>query len=204
MPRREEEAFHEIVLSVDPERQPIEPRPNPYIPAMLRSSKNARLTGEHTIYKAGEPVGKSCDQVGRSGQGEITSGDSGIYEKWAQALSSADDLTYLACSDGSDRTGSIALSLVFPVVVIPEGRLWRVSYDAQGARLGDPEQTDRCSYFVGRDYYHPSPAGGDGLTISHLEFVTVKGLWQFIDDLCGDEAKIGRTFPLDHVAEALR
>lgn len=63
---------------------------------MLPTSRTIRLTSPLSIYKSGEPVGKSCAQVGRPLRGEIISSDSGIYDKWAQALDSADDLTYLA------------------------------------------------------------------------------------------------------------
>lgn len=203
LPRRDHESFHEIVYSVNPKTNPIEQPTGRFSTILQPTSKNIRLTSEHTIYKVGEPVGKSCDQVGRTPSGEIISGDPGIYEKWAQALSSADHLTYLACTDGERRTGSVALSVVFPIVVVTNGRLWRTQFDGNGNRISNPEQVDRCSYFVDRKYFHRSVAGGDELTISHLEFVTLDGLLQFVDDLCGDERKISQTFPLDYIGEVL-
>jgi len=122
----------------------------------------------------------------------------------AQALSSADDLTSRACSDGSERTGNIALSLVFPILVVPNGRLWQTEYDANGNRNSNPKQVPHCSYFVGRQYYHSSPSGGDELTISHIEIVTSDGFLQFIDDLCGNDDRIDQAFPWDFVNEVLR
>lgn len=204
LPRRDDESFHEIVYSANPETNPIDESAEPYGIAMQPTSKSIRLTSEHTIYKPGDAVGKSSEQVGRKMNNDITSGDSGVYEKWAQALSSANDLTYLACSDGSERTGNVALSAVFPIVVVPNGRLWQTQYDGEGNRIADPEQVARCSYFVGRNYYHRSPSGGDELALSHLEFVTLDGLLQFVDDLCGDDNKIDQTFPCDHVGDMLR
>ena len=44
---------------------------------------------------------------------------------------------------------------------------------------------------------------GDELAISHLEFVTVDGLVQLIDDLTGDEDKLNRAFPVRHAIEIL-
>jgi hypothetical protein len=134
VPRRDDESFHDISISVNPDKHLLEEPPDVYSRAMLPQSKSIRLTGERSLYKPGEPVGKSCDQVGRSANGEIPPGDSDLYAKWAQALGSADDLRYLACRDGNDRTGDLALSLVFPVLVVPNGRLWMTQYDADGNR----------------------------------------------------------------------
>jgi len=194
VPRREDEAFHEIAISVNPEKCPLEEPPMVYSSAMLARSKNVRVTGKRSLYKAGEPVGKSCDQVGRSPTGEISGGDSDVYAKWSQALSSADDLTYLACSDGIDRTGDFALSLVFPVLVVPNGRLWMTQYDADGKRIKDPEIVDRCSYFVRLSYHHPDALTRHELTISHLEFVTLDGLLAFVDELSGNDADLMHAF----------
>ena len=119
--------------------------------------------------------------------------------KWSQALSSADELTYFACNDGSERTGDVALSLVFPVVVVPDGRLWVTDYDNNGNRTIDPQLADRCSFFVDRSYYHRSPSGGDQVTLSHLEFVTVTGLAALVADVCGSDANLDKTFPKEVV-----
>ena len=202
VPRREDESFHEICISVDPDKHSLEDTPQMYNPVMQKS-KNIRLTGNHSLYKTGDPVGKSCDQIGRYSNGGIIANDSKVYEKWSQALSSADDLTYLACTDGNDRTGNRALSLVFPFMVVPNGRLWVTQYDADGNRFVDPVQTDRCSYFVNLSYYHRGALTGDEYNISHLEFVTQNGLLKLIDDLVGDENKLADSFPLEHVLEVV-
>jgi len=204
LPRREEESFHYISLSVNPETNPLEQPEWPF--AMLPQSKSVRVTSQHGIYKPGEPVGKSCDQVGRDPNGSITSSDSDIYDKWAQALSSAHDLTYLACSDGKERTGDVALSLVFAVLVVPNGHLWITEYDSDGKRITDPKTTDHCSYFVNRSYFHQSSFAGDEFNLSHLEFVTLAGLLDFVDALCGDSDRVDKTFPLeeDNIFETVR
>lgn len=201
VPRTSDEAFHEICLSVNPDKHQLETPPDAYCRAMLPRSKNVRLTGDYTIYKEFDPVGKSCDQVGRAINGDIVANDSDVYDKWSQALSSADDLTYLACTDGEDRTGDLAISLVFPLLVVPNGRLWITHYDAKGNRTRDPESVNRCSYFVNLAYYHHGAMTGDELIISHLEFVTVDGLIQFVDDLTGDDDRLNRAFPVKHAVD---
>jgi hypothetical protein len=204
MPRRRDEAFHEIICSVNLETHALQPPRMPRIAAMEPKSRSVRLTHERTIYREGDPVGKSCDQVGRTLSDDITSGDSGIYDKWAQALSSTSDLIADACRDGEERTKDVALSLVIPVVVVPNGRLWRTQYDAVGKRTIDPEQTDRCSYYVGRHYSCGSPAAGHEVVISHLEFVTADGLPKLVDSLCGDDGKLRRTFLTEYGMEILQ
>jgi len=201
VPRTADKAFHELCLSVNPDKHQLETPPEVYSRAMLPRSKNVRLTGDHTIYKKSDPVGKSCAQVGRNQHCDIIANDSDVYEKWSQALSSADDLTYLACTDGEDRTGDLAVSLVFPLLVVPNGRLWVTQYDADGNRTHDPHSVDRCSYFVNLSYYHRGAMTGDELNISHLEFVTIDGLTQFVDDLTGDDDRIRKAFPVEHAFE---
>jgi hypothetical protein len=199
VPRTSDEAFHEICFSVNPDICPLEEISQFASRAMRRRSKNIRSAGDNTIYMKHKPVGKSCAQVGRKMHNdEIEATDSQVYEKWSQALSSADDLIYLACTDGEDRTGDLAISLVFPLLVIPNERLWVTLYDFDGNRIKEPHKVNHCSYFVNRSYYHGN-LSGDELTISHLEFVTIDGLIEFIEDLTGDEDKLDKSFPREYI-----
>lgn len=195
LPRRSEEAFHELSISVKPPtevstRFGTTQRLTLKTAAMISSAQTYRLRNSDSLYPVGEPVGKSCDQVGRSAttNAEIISGDSGIYDKWSQALSSAHDLVSLIFSDGK-RIGKPAASLVFPLVVVPNSRLWCVKYDVSGNRISDPELVDRCSFFVSRKYLYQSLSGEKTFFVSHLEFVTLNGLLEFADYLCSEDAK---------------
>lgn len=193
LPRRSEEAFHELSISVKPRTEVstgfgTTQRLTPKTAAMISSAQTYRLRNSDSLYPVGEPVGKSCDQVGRSAtNAEIISGDSGIYDKWSQALSSAHDLVSLIFSDGK-RIGKPAASLVFPLVVVPNGQLWCVKYDVSGKR-SDPELVNRCSFFVSRKYLYQSLSGKKIFVVSHLEFVTLNGLLEFADYLCSEDAK---------------
>jgi hypothetical protein len=192
LPRRRDEAFYEVVYSVDPATDPIDESKGT-IPAMLSISQTLRLNGFQTMYRADEPVGKSCDQIGRLQNGDLSGSDADIYDKWAQALSSAHDLTWLACNDGRDRASDPALSTVFPIVVVPDGRLWVTHFDKDGNRVQDPKQVERCPYFIGRPYFHRGLISGQ-MTLSHLEFVTYSGLTNFVNYLCGSEHRLEETF----------
>jgi hypothetical protein len=200
LPRREDESFHEMVISIDPHHV----FPERGLHAMhISESKNIRLTANRSLYKIGQPVGKSCEQVGRTPSGEIICGDSDVYAKWSQALSSAHDLTYLACRDGVERTQDTALSLVFPIVVVPNARLWTTEYDDEGNRVQNPKSVDRCSYFVDLSYEHHVGLRWNHYTISHIEFTTMTGLMAFIDEVCGDEEKQNASFPHDGVPDII-
>lgn len=176
----------------------------PYSSALRLRARSVRLCGEYSIYAPGDAVGKACEQVGRNASGELVASSADVYEKWAQALSSAHDLTYLSCGDGSERSSGFAMSLVMPIVVVPNGRLWLALYDHDGQLQRGPEQVDRCAYYVGRAYEHQSIGGGEEVTLSHLEFVTVDGLLTLVRDLCDTENEVVRTFPVDRVSECLQ
>lgn len=184
MPRRGEEAFHEVAFSNAPSAELIRERagwsdakPNQLFVDTIRPS------GNQGIYGVGEPVGKSCSQVGRTPNGELSCDDREVFEKWSQAIASAGDLARLAYGDGRLMRRGYALSLVLPIVVVPNGRLWVVHFDEAGARVSPPAATDRCSFFVDR----PCPVQDfRPYTISHLEFVTQDGLAKLLEVITAD------------------
>jgi hypothetical protein len=195
LPRRPEEAFHELSISVNPPTRittsfgTVETF-TPNIKAILSSARSYRLENANSLYPIGESVGKSCEQIGKSmtNPEEYISSDSGIYDKWSQALSSANDLISLTFSDAK-RIGKQAASLVFPLVVVPNDRLWCVKYDASGNRISAPEPVNQCSFFINRKYSYQLPSGEKTFVISHLEFVTLNGLLEFANYLCSEDAE---------------
>lgn len=193
LPRRPEEAFHELSVSVKPQSvikdklgrtQHLTAK----TVAGIYRARIFRLKHTESLYEIGDSVGKSCDQVGRSKDDEIVFNDSGIYNKWSQAISSTHDLISHAFSDGQ-RNGKKAVSLVFPLVVVPDDRLWCVKYDVDGNRISDPEAVERCPFFVNKKYFYKMSYGMQEFAVSHLEFVTSSGLLKFARYLCSDDAK---------------
>lgn len=198
MPRRDEESFHEVVCSVDPERVSLRPTTWPRIPAFEKRATTARIAAGSSIYKPGQPVGKSCEQVGKDQSG-LVANDSDIYSKWAQALGSAQDLVDRACYDAEHGSKHAYLSVIVPVVVIPDGRLWVASYDSDGALRAPPCQESRCPFVVRMQYAGGHAMHGINYTISHVEFATMTGLDELIGELCGNDSKLDALFPVAQV-----
>ncbi|MCO6436075.1 MAG: hypothetical protein J5J06_03215 [Phycisphaerae bacterium] len=193
VPRAPEESFHELLHSYDPDQVPQD---RPYIPAIAGYCKTIRVSDHPASeYQIGEPVGKNCPQIGKSKEGEIIASDADVFEKWSQALASAQDLADEAASEGKECNGTF-LSLILPILVVPDGRLWKIDYAANGTRNGDPKQVDRCSVFVGHDCFAGNELQGAPLTISHLEFVTLTGC---SDMLTGIAETPNPWFPQAHV-----
>ena len=177
LPRRPEEACHEVIHSFEPSSQGLYGAPI----ITQQHAKAIRWSGDHSIYKPGESVGKSSAQVGRQkDNGAIFSGDSDVYKKWAQALSSAQDLVDRASDERN------CFSVVFPILVVPDGTLWIANFDSDGSRLENPRQADRCSYYIGRSYFAGNQLSGFNYQISHLEFVTYTGLERMVSGLFSD------------------
>jgi hypothetical protein len=202
LPRRDEESYHEIVCAIDRDQYSLS-KNSPSARAFEVQAISVRLTGSDSIYKPGEHVGKSTDQVGKDKQGQFVTGDSEVYSKWAQAISSAQDLIDHAFCEAEELGEVMLLSMVVPVVVVPEGTLWAVDYDSVGKMTGGPRQIARCAYYVKMSYFGGDKLSGGHYNISHLEFVTSSGLEQLIKDLTEDDSKIDSVFPIDLIFQQI-
>jgi hypothetical protein len=150
--------------------------------AAIHGSKMKILRAERraSAYKPGEPTGKSLSQVGRDTSNGIAATDSDIYEKWAQSLASAHGLA------ATQSNLEWHFRAVVPVLVVPNGRLWRACYDDAGKLVEGPNQVDSVQYFVAENYQWQCLSGNrHAFTISHLEIVTLAGLEQLIDQMQG-------------------
>jgi len=123
------------------------------------------------FYEAGKFVGKSLVRV-RERNGKLeTDSNSDIYDRWAQALASSVELAEGARSFANEMYQHWA-SLVLPVVVVPDGSLWSVAYNAKGTIDVNPTMVGECEFFVGRKLeLGPLP-----FSLTHIHFVTVSGL----------------------------
>ena len=141
----------------------------------LPYAKVVRHVGGRSIYHAGDFVAKTLTQVGREDNGNLKSGDDGVYDKWSQALASADELVSLA-EDGYQTKR--LLTFVVPVLVVSDGTLWVADYSEDGRETKDPVQIDESVLFVGREY-----GGRISYTISHLHILTKSRVSSFFDRL---------------------
>ena len=169
--RQSHEAFHELVV--------LGPRA-------------IRITGLHTIYRSGQSVGRETAQVGRSSKntrssvrGELVTDDREVFEKWAQAVSSAHGLVDLAVDEHRPTEGPLPqASLILPVLVVPDSTLWEVRYqDHPPFKRTAPAPAERCSYFIDHRIDFRVATNLVQYTVSHLEIVTPPGLERLIDEL---------------------
>lgn len=177
LPRVSEESYHQILRLADPVQET-----GPFGLSRAASpfnsrAKSVKVRGARSRYSLGRYVGKSIAQVGRTNDQSISSGDSEIYEKWGQALSSIDDLIGEMIDDGKDSDRQY-FSMCLPVLVVPDGRLWAVDYDLDGHLTNSPVRIEHCSFYVGKSY--STGHFGPGYTVSHLELFTFSGLQHFI------------------------
>ena len=151
VPRAQEESFHDTLLAFDPDLQQQRRASVLEMPAMRRNCLRFRVEHGTSVYVVGAPVGKSCAQVGRAQNNSITGNDAEVFDKWSQALASTHDLADDAANEGERHKG-VFMSLIVPIVIVPDGTLWQVQYANNGKRTGPPQRTDQCSFFIGRDY----------------------------------------------------
>lgn len=147
---------------------------NPSVPAEIITLQEYK-----SIYRVGEYVGKSTVQIGKKNQNEFVFGDNEVYDKWTQALNSAEDII----STSFPRFHSAEISIhtaIIPILVVPDETLWVVDYTDDGAMLGEPVQVDEAFYYIDREYQSPI---GQPFKISHLHFYTKKGICALFENI---------------------
>lgn len=197
IPRHEEESYHQVALVSEPR---LEGQFSNYLGTKSRV-KTISMRGEYSIYKPGDFVGKSIVQVGSILDGNIVAHDSELFDRLSQCLSSANDLVSRIYWDGEEEENKLYKSSIFPIVAIPNGRLWVVEYDYDGNKISDPYQTDQCSCFVGRRYEMGSKITGKSIWLSHVEIMTYEGLNMFINNYLKTVTGISEIYPKDAILE---
>lgn len=198
IPRHSTESYHQVALVSEPKSEGIFS-----VPLTQSRANVVKITGQRSIYKPDVFIGKSVVQVGRSRKGAITANDGELFDKWSQALSSAQDLVERMYWDGDADKDSFFLSTMIPVLVIPSGKLWTVNYDADGNRVSDPSQASRCSCFVDKHYEIGPQLTGASFWISHIEIMTYDGLNAFVDDFLRTEEGVATLFSQEGIMAAL-
>jgi len=170
VPRNRKESYHQVVFAAsDAVHQSV------WGGHSILATRRFKIEGQGRAYIEQGLVGKSCSRVGRAQAqpNSIIPEESEIYERWSQALNSASDLWAAVTSLGVKRKVA-TVSVVIPILVVPNETLWQVNFKTDGSRACDPFKTDRCSYFVNyTDERMP------GYVITHLEIMTMNGLKAF-------------------------
>jgi len=111
--------------------------------------------------------------------------DSDIYDKWAQSISSAEELAMAGDTYAQDTGVAICLVAILPVVVIPDNLLWVAAYEDNGSISSDPSKKEHCELFVGRELgigkiqtpcFHR-------FVFSHVHFFTLSGFRSFLSSM---------------------
>jgi hypothetical protein len=167
--RKEHESYNDLIHTFE----------SKYTSPATSSPAKIVRNPHHNLYPTGNYVAKSTDQVGREagGKNEITATDGGIFEKISQAINSAKDLVWEAY--GKDTGKFEYLTLVCPVLIIPDSVLWQVKYADDGTRIGQPELTDHVTYFIGHEWTAGVPPYGISYSMSHLEILTFSKIKTF-------------------------
>lgn len=169
--RAPSEAFHDVIHFKDTRDMRALVGPQRY-----------RARGQNSIYLPSVLVGKQLNQIGRTQSGEIHANDSSTFDRVTQVLGSVHDLV----EEKAKITNRTFLAVVLPVLLVPEKRLWGVSYDKHGQRLGPPDNIDHCSILLGKSFSHRHTYGSTEYTLSHLEIVTPLGLERIVESLMRD------------------
>lgn len=94
------------------------------------------------------------------------------------------------------RTNANGLSvggmlMAMPIVVVPDGRLWCVHYHEDGSMAASPKKKLRCSLYTG-NHAIPINDTGPNIFISHIEFMTISGLRDFVSHTLSNENTMRR------------
>jgi hypothetical protein len=139
-------------------------------------------------YMPREPVGRKIDQVGKREDGSLFSDDEETFQKVQQAINSSASLVQNALTGGTRD----ALSVVLPVLVVPQGTLWTVRYEADGAVVGSPEPCDRASVILAHRWRVETPLRpAPSYRLSHLEILTAGHIGQIIDCFFDGDSFLG-------------
>jgi hypothetical protein len=136
------------------------------------------------IYPAGVFTGKSLGRYGigprnKSGGSDLLkTSDEDIYKRWSQALASAYDLCESSARVAAGSGIKYMRTAIIPVVVVPDGTLWKIEYTDEGQRLGFPEPSNLLEFYVNHSQTiaHPAIGAPMAFTFTHLHFVTLTGL----------------------------
>lgn len=178
-PRTLKEAYQELVWSrTETHHVPFHKRGFPLI-----------VNGEKSVYLPCDPVGKSCDQIGRKDgkERELVSNDGDVFDKISQAINASYDLIKASHYAGSESM--TVVSSVVPVLVIPDGRLWTIWYDKDGNIEEGPAPADSVSYFIGKEVTFNELSSNylKSYRLTHLEIVTFNQLRSLVQRLMDDD-----------------
>jgi hypothetical protein len=162
------------------------------------------LSGPDGIFRRGESVGKVLDQVGRTLQDDLIGGDRESFDKWTQAVASAEWLVREAYDAGAFEMQQIMLlSFICPILVVPNATLWQVDYSDTGAIQIPPRQVDQSNLYIDRETTITAGAYSMDYRLSHLVIVTLGRLCRLIHEWSDEGSSLTTVFPTNVIQGVL-
>ena len=144
------------------------------------SSRAARRTKLDSLYVPNAQVGKAMALVGKTGPNQYSSKDTEVFEKWSQALASANDMVQGSIDDNASNHAPVQ-TIILPILVVSDETLWVADYAENGNILAPPKQTQSTEFFVNARYQIGQ--GQSYYSISHLHIYTKNGIAEFLSQL---------------------
>ena len=186
--RQKNEAFHDLIGSNKSNSGLARTMPACH-------SGTCRSDWNSSFYPTDKFVGKSLVRIQQDKNKLGRTADADIYDKWSQALASAKDLVEAGCSWSQTLPHQEKVyTAILPVVVVPDDRLWTVTYDENGTIAFDPAPAKDCQFFVGRSIEVGDAPQRHQFTFSHVHFFTLGGLRSFMSEVAGEGNTWDRLF----------
>jgi len=164
-------AYQNVVFTPSLENQPNL--------TFLRPNQQIALRDRQGFYLANNSFGLSIDQVGRAKHGDsIVNNDEFTYSRVSQAINSSYDLIHSAVVDTGPQD---TLSFIYPVVVIPDDRLFVIDYDSSFEPL-TPTKKDMISLYSGHTWNIMHNTSVDFI-LSHIDIVTISHLHKYLESV---------------------
>ncbi|MCB1099885.1 MAG: hypothetical protein KDN22_30235 [Verrucomicrobiae bacterium] len=193
VPRTEKESFHDVMYAYEPDSGPMG------MPNVFDNSKILRTPTGSPLYPIAQPVGKSSNQIGKKND-KLFANDKEVYDKWAQAISSAHDLVDDSVYERERLGFSDSFSVIFPVLIVPDDCLWCVDYDKEGKRLAEPKVTNETSFYISKEYWKKGQMHA-AYTASHLHIMTFSGYKHFTGKIASNIRFWAEVYPPNNLAE---
>lgn len=178
MPRDESECYLDLIWSSDP---------NHYFPPYQRSQRIS-IEGDKCPYGRLDPVGKSCDQVGRraSQNEELIGNDADVFDKISQAINSSYDLVEQG-HYASEKDVDV-VTLVVPVLVVPDERIWTIWYNHSGGIEQESTLASNIEYFLEKNWLVGNPPNEYQINycLSHMEIVQLSAIENMVEKYCNN------------------
>lgn len=195
IPRASSESSHDIIVSYLQEKSPFS------YSLLGHNSRTVTLRDQASIYKQGELVAKSTTQVGKTNSNELITGDSEVYDKWTQAICSADDLVREAGNYATKHNIECMFSFIMPILVISDDTLWAVDYNEDGSIKNNPHKVTEVQLFLDRASQLKL---GPHFNYSHLHIYTKSRFLDILAEWATSKEILNQVFPQDKLRESLR